>query len=65
MNVHEKRIELEVENFDHKPDISPKAIEEALKSADISPKSRFNKYAVEAIAKTTPCLKDWGSEEKQ
>ncbi len=64
-DVREKRIKLEVENFDRKPDVSPKTIDEALKSAEISPKSRFNKYAVAAIAKTTPCLKDWKPEEKQ
>lgn len=65
MNLCEKRIELEVENFDLKSDVSPKTIGEALKSAEISPKSRFNKYAVAAIAKTTPCLKNWQPEEKE
>lgn len=65
MNLCDKRIELEVENFDRKPDVSPKTIGEALKSAEISPKSRFNKYAIAAIAKTTPCLKNWQPEEKQ
>lgn len=38
---------------------SAKNIAEALKSSDISPKSNFNRYAVAAIAKTTPCLKNW------
>lgn len=38
---------------------SAQNINEALKKADILPKSSFNKYAVAAIAKTTPCLKNW------
>lgn len=45
--------------------VSPKTIGEALKSAEISPKNRFNRYAVDAIAKTTPCLRDWQPKEKK
>jgi hypothetical protein len=39
--------------------LSAKTIGEALKHANISPKSSFNKYAVAAIAKTVPCLRKW------
>ncbi len=54
---------LKLEDVKQQQNVSPKDMEEALKSADISPKSSFSKYAVAAIAKTTPCLRGWQSEE--
>ncbi|MGZ8547042.1 MAG: hypothetical protein ACXW33_00360 [Sulfuricurvum sp.] len=42
-----------------RPYFSGKNVNEALKEADIAPKSFFSKYAINAIAKTTPCLKKW------
>ena len=41
------------------PSFSPKNVVMALKDVDIAPKSFFSKYAINAIAKTTPCLKKW------
>jgi hypothetical protein len=42
-----------------RPYFTAKNVNEALKEADIAPKSFFSKYAINAIAKTTPCLKKW------
>lgn len=42
-----------------RPYFTAKNVNEALKSAEIAPKSFFSKYAIDAIAKTTPCLKKW------
>ncbi|MDD2356466.1 MAG: hypothetical protein PHX13_00975 [Thiovulaceae bacterium] len=47
------------ENQHDKPTFNLHNFNEALKSADISPLSSFNKYAVAAIAKTTPALKKY------
>lgn len=52
-----KQIVNQIEN--PPPFLSPKNLGEALKKANISPKSSFNKYAVAAIAKTVPCLRKW------
>ncbi len=55
---------LKLDNSEPHPHLNPKNMEEALKKADISPKSSFNQYAIDAIAKTTPCLKNWRAEDK-
>jgi hypothetical protein len=42
-----------------RPNFTAKNVDEALKNVAIEPKSFFSKYAINAIAKTTPCLKKW------